>query len=92
MLRLRQVLLSANICDEDFAFSKLLNDAGLTPLPFIYVNWAKFDMIDRFETAFIMRYLPDILYPGGDYVDLFNNDANWIVSIDYECRVRLLVI
>jgi hypothetical protein len=92
VLRLRQVLLSANICDEDFSFSTLVNDVGLRPLPFIYVNWAKFNIIDRFESAFIMRYLPDLLYPGGDYVDLFDDNANWIASIDYECHVRLLII
>jgi hypothetical protein len=91
-LRLRQVLLSANICDEGFRFSEVLSEAKISPLPFVYVNWANFNMIDRFETRFIMRYLQDILYPGGDYVEIFDDDVNWIASVDYECHIRLLII
>jgi hypothetical protein len=91
-LRSRQVLLSANICDEDFYLLNVLTDANIRPLPFIYVNWGMFNVIDRFETPFITRYLQDLLYPGGDYVEIFDDGINWIASIDYESYIRLLVI
>ena len=57
----------------------------------MYVNWAHFNNIDRFESDFLMRYIFDLIYPGGDYVDVFDESLTWIVSIDYESKVHIFV-
>ncbi len=78
-------------CETPISIRPALDDIHVIPSSYIYANWGHFNNIDRFESEFVIQHLADLIYPGGDYVDLFDESVAWIVSVDYECRVRTFV-
>jgi len=48
----------------------------------IYINWYRFDKIDRFKFADLNNNFGFIWYPGVDDIDMFSEELNWIISID----------
>ena len=79
------------LTDPSFSLERAFKELEIHPADYIYVNWAQFNVIDRFEARFVREDLQEFLYPGGDYVDVFDESLSWVVSIDYECRLLALV-
>lgn len=91
-LRDRQVMTRMALTDRGFSLRRVFKELGIRPAAFVLVNWAQFNLIDRFENRFIADDFQDFVYPGGDYVDVFDEELSWVVSIDYECRVLVAVL
>lgn len=92
ILREKQRPTGMLITDVNFSLTRAFEDLNLRPKLSLYRNWAQFNLIDRFKSRFICRHIQDLLYPGGDDIDLFDESFSWVVSVDYECRVQSFVV
>ena len=91
LLKVQDIIDGVNAKDDDFNLLSQLAELEILPEKEIYVNWHRFDEIDKFSRETILKYFTDIWYPGSDDVDLFDNSFSWIVSIQHDgCIGKLL--
>ena len=89
-LALRQTYYQQANAEQDFALLPTLTDLGIVPLPEIFINWARFEEVDAFQTTDVARYFDDLWYPVADDIDLFDASLNWLVSIRHDGSVSFL--
>ncbi|WP_022821926.1 hypothetical protein [Hymenobacter norwichensis] len=70
--------------EQDFALLPTLTALGITPLPELFINWARFEEVDTFQTADVAHYFDDLWYPVADNIDLFDASLRWVVSIRHD--------
>lgn len=75
---------------EDFALLPTLAALGIAPLPELFLNWARFEEVDAFQTADVARYFDDLWYPVADDLDLFDASLSWVVSIRHDGVVSFI--
>lgn len=54
----------------------------------LYLNWYRFDAVERMSTSDIARYFDYIWYPGPDDLDLFDDSLSWIVTVTHGSTVQ----
>ncbi|MEX2110507.1 MAG: hypothetical protein WD802_07890 [Gemmatimonadaceae bacterium] len=57
--------------------------------PTVYVNWYRFDQIDRVNLEELARYFGDLWYPSSDDIDIFDDTCDWILSVGHSGDVRI---
>jgi hypothetical protein len=75
---------------QDFALLPTFTALGIAPLPELFVNWARFEEVDAFQTVDVARYFDDLWYPVADDIDLFDASLNWLVSIRHDGVVSVI--
>ncbi len=55
----------------------------------VYLNWYRFDDIDRIGVDDLATHFDDIWYPGSDDIDLFDRTLCWVLSIAHTGKVVL---
>ena len=74
---------------EDFDLSAICWRERLRPASEVYVNWDRFNDIDRIAFADLSKHFDDIWYPASDDIDIFDTTCDWFVSVDPTGEVRL---
>ena len=85
----RQTYHQAN-AEQEFALLPTFTALGIAPLPELFVNWARFEEVDAFQTADVARYFGDLWYPVADDIDLFDASLSWLVSIRHDGVVSVI--
>ena len=67
--------------NDDLA--KILQHIKIEPPKMVYINWYRFDNIDKMAFGDLSRNLDSIWYPGPDDIDLFDETMNWILSLSH---------
>lgn len=73
----------------NFRMSSVLTSKGIVPNGWIYLNWYRFDKIDKILIVDFEEYFHDIWYPDSDDVDVFDESLDWILSIGHDGRVKV---
>jgi hypothetical protein len=74
-------------CDEadataqDFKVRDFLLSRGIAPSEYVYLNWRRFDDIDRLRIKDLDEAFEDIWYPGVDDIEVFDDSLDWMLSI-----------
>lgn len=77
--------------EENFDLKQALLSLGLGSYPeFVYINWYRYDDIDKIKLVDIVNNFEDILYPGVDDIDIFDDSLMWILSVSHGGRVKVL--
>ena len=76
--------------EQDFALLLTLTALSIAPLPELFINWARFEEVDAFQTADVARYFNDLWYPIADDIDLFDASFSWLVSIRHDGVVSVI--
>ena len=76
--------------DENFELLNFLNSYSIDFDDEIYINWYKFDNIDKIKIIDLNNYFYDIWYPSADDIDLFDENLNWILTIRHDGSVSLV--
>jgi len=84
------VLSNVNAESDDFNLKSVIFRAGIMPKEEIYINWHRFDEIDRMRLEDLSGYFEDIWYPSADDIDLFDDSLSWIFSISYSGNISYL--
>jgi hypothetical protein len=85
----KELLLSMNACNG-FRLIETLRSLNLSSLTNVYVNWYRFDNIDKFRTDDLNKYFDDIWFPSSDDIDIFDESLDWIISIRHDGCVSLI--
>lgn len=75
---------------EEFNLNLLLNACGIDAAEVVYINWHRFDKIDRLKLNDLAVHFYDIWYADVDDIDIFDYSLNWILSIRHDGHVKLL--
>src|SRR3990167_2903915 len=73
----------------NFNLTSVFEYFNLNPAGEIYVNWYRFDKIDRFKLKDLCEYFSYIWYPGSDDIELFCEDISWMLSISHDGYISL---
>lgn len=75
---------------EDFDLNALLNACGIDAADFVYINWHRYDKIDRLKRRDLAGHFYDIWYPDADDIDVFDDSLSWILSVRHDGYIKLL--
>ncbi|TXK96431.1 hypothetical protein BMR02_11560 [Methylococcaceae bacterium HT1] len=87
-----------DICDvvisdaENFNLKNTLSSLGVNYSKNVYINWYRYDDIDKMKIDDLINYFDDIWYLGSDDIDIFDESLTWIVSITHFGQVNFLKI
>jgi hypothetical protein len=57
-----------------------------------YVNWNRYDVIDRVSFVDLSRFFSDIWYPDSDDIEIFDESCAWILVVPHSGDVRLAIL
>ena len=84
-MRMNQTVLAhVNADADEFNLLELFTSQHIIPHEFIYINWYRFDVIDKLKFSDLCEYFTDIWYPSSDDIDIFDDSFQWIISISYD--------
>ena len=86
----RQTYYPAANAEQNFALLPTLTALGIAPLSELFINWARFEAVDAFQTADVAHYFDDLWYPVADDIDLFDASLNWLVSIRHDGVISVI--
>lgn len=75
---------------EDFDLNALLKACGIDAADVVYINWHRYDKIDRLKRCDLASHFYDIWYPDADDIDLFDDSFSWILSVRHDGYIKLL--
>lgn len=77
----------ANALDDSFNLSDVMASLGVQPKVQVYVNWYRFDAIDRMAYDDVVQYFDDIWYPSSDDIEVFDSSLSWVLSVSHDGAV-----
>jgi len=78
--------------DEGFNLKNVLSSLGVNYSKNVYINWYRYDDIDKMKIDDLANYFDDIWYLGSDDIDIFDESLTWIISITHFGQVKFLKI
>ena len=91
--RLNEVASDVGNCGSDpnrLDLLKVFQSQNIDPLGQVYVNWYRFDDIDKIALADLQLHIGDIWYPASDDIDIFDDTLKWISSVTHYGAIRVL--
>lgn len=82
----------ADASSASFNVQRLLTDLGIRSEPYVFLNWYRFDKIDKLALVDLTRYFSDIWYPASDDIEIFDSTCDWMLAIAHTGSVRLTVL
>jgi len=67
---------------------RILQGLKIGPPLIVYINWYRFDNIDKIAFVDLCRNLEDIWYPGTDDIDIFDDTLDWVLTINHEGAIQ----
>ncbi|MDD2814305.1 MAG: hypothetical protein PHP00_01000 [Thiotrichaceae bacterium] len=84
------VISGVNAEHEDFCLSSVLFHENIKPNEWVYLNWYRYDQVDKMIFSELEKYFDDIWYPSSDDLDIFDDSYAWILSIRHYGVLSLL--
>lgn len=84
IIRTNQRMLNENAMEEKFSLLELFSSQNIISNDFVYINWYRFDVIDKMKLGDLCLHFDNIWYPRVDDVDIFDDSFQWIVSVSYD--------
>jgi len=78
-------------CDADgFNMGETFNSLKIVWPEFVYINWYRFDEIDRMKFVDLAQHFDEIWYPSTDDIEIFDEIFSWVLSITHFGQLRCL--
>ena len=84
------VISNINAKNEGFYLLSVLSTANIKPNEFIYLNWYRYDQVDKMRFFDLEKYFDNIWYPSSDDLDIFDDSYAWILSVRHDGALSLL--
>lgn len=82
--------LSTNAESNIFSLTELISSLNIVARDFVYVNWYRFDRIDKIKLTDLCENFEYIWYPGSDDIEVFDDSLEWMISISHGGQVSLV--
>lgn len=80
---LEQDFFPQNAESPDFKLEEAMAQFKIYPDSIVYINWYRFDTVDRIELRDLYKYFDYIWYPGSDDIEVFDSSARWMISVSH---------
>jgi len=87
---LSEICPGVNARNENFNLINFISDANISSNEELFVNWYRYDDIDKFNLCDLDKYFDYIWYPDVDDIDIFDSSFDWIISITHTGQVKIL--
>lgn len=74
---------------DSFDLARALAQTRITPQEHVYVNWYRYDNIDRLKFVELTEHFADVWYPSVDDIDIFDDTFQWVLSVTHDGRLQL---
>ena len=81
-----------NAGEDRFGLLALLSTLNIQPDEYVYINWYRYDDVDKIKIVDLDKYFDDIWYQGSDDIDIFDKSFSWILSIRHDGVLAILKI
>jgi hypothetical protein len=78
-----------NAASKEFSLVEVLRSLGIRRNRDVFINWKRFECIDRIALEDLSRYFDDIFYPGPDDIELFDETLKWFMLVDHEGAISI---
>lgn len=68
----------------------LLHDARIGLPDEVYVNWYRFDDVDRMALVELEEHFDDIWYPSSDDIEIFDDTLDWFLVVSHDGVITML--
>jgi hypothetical protein len=75
--------------DDPFDIAGLLATHHRHAFNDLYVNWDRFDHIDKLSCTDLSRHFSDIWYPSADDIEIFDESGQWVLMVCHDGVVSL---
>lgn len=75
-----------------FDLLTLLRALGIRAKASVYINWYRYDVVDRIALIDLSRFFSDIWYPGADDIEIFDDTCCWLLVVPHSGVVRVAVL
>lgn len=76
---------------NDFDLARLLVDlVGINLDDDVFLNWYRFDQLDRMRAVELAQFFDDVWYPSADDLDVIDPRCRWILSVSHHGGIRIL--
>jgi hypothetical protein len=89
-LAAKQVFDHVSAVEERFDLLATLARLRIRPSPDLFINWHQFERVDSLRARDLDHYFDDIWFPAVDDIDLFDQQADWVVSIRHDRAVSFV--
>jgi hypothetical protein len=67
--------------DDNFDLYSLTKQLGIKARKYAYVDWYRYERIDRLTFVSLSRNFSDIWYPGSNDISIFDSSTSWIINV-----------
>jgi hypothetical protein len=92
LFTMSRVLAGADAQADEFDLTAALGAVHVVPQEHVYIDWHRFDAIDRMAFADLARCFDDIWYPSSDDITLFDDTFSWVVFVHHEGTLRWVLL
>lgn len=75
---------------HDFDLKKVFSSLDICWSDYVYLNWYRYDDIDKMKFIDIANYFDDLWYPDADDIDIFDETLTWIFSVSHSGQIKIL--
>ena len=76
---------------DDFDLAQFFAESiGISLEDYVFLNWYRFDELDRMRARDLAEFFSDVWYPSADDLDVMDRQCRWIISIDHHGGLRVL--
>jgi hypothetical protein len=79
-----------NANDEKFNLSATLNSLDIFPEDQVYINFYRFDEVDKMLLNDVSRWFRFIWYPVSDDIEIFDDSLEWILSVTHDGEIQIV--
>lgn len=86
----------SEICEEFncneiyFDLKEVIASLGITCPEYVFINWYRYDDIDKMLFSDLAGYFDDIWYADVDDIDVFDKTNTWLLSLSHYGQVKIL--
>jgi hypothetical protein len=78
--------------EPDFDVADLLRQLNINPGKEVFINWHRFDIVDRMQFNDLVSHFSDIWYPGADDIELFDDSCSWVLVVPHSGTASLAIV
>ncbi len=90
--RLGEICKGLNYDDDNFDLKKVLSFLGISWPEYVFINWYRYDSIDKMMLFDLANHFEDVWYPDVDDIDIFDETFTWVLSLTHYGQVKFLKI
>lgn len=75
---------------DDFNLKKVMYSIGMGLPEYVFINWYRYDNIDKMKFSDLANHFDDVWYPDVDDIDIFDETLSWVLSVTHYGQVKIV--